>query len=239
MQDKGHKNALYFHNQNFLACLTLLTDVYEYVIKLNAELQGKSEWVFDFQSSIKAFVSKMHILREEAKTNNYSHFCHFQEFNGTIDIDFHEELDLEEAKKDLLDYLENLTGNMNARFKDLIAESLDFAQFLFKADTKHCGAIALEMAELQADNEARINFDVFQDIAKFWIQILNKHSTVRNRALQVLVRFGTTYVCETGFSLMVFIKNDYRSRTTNINLENSLVCCLTSYIPRYRKLIKQ
>ena len=177
----------------------------------------------------------MHILREEAKTNNYSHFCHFQEFNATINIDFHEELDLEEAKKDLLDYLENLTKNMNARFKDLIAESLDFAQFLFKADTKHCGA----MAELQADNEARINFDVFQDIAKFWIQLLNKHSTVRNRALQVLVRFGTTYVCETVFLLMVFIKNDYCSRITNINLENSLVCCLTSYIPRYRKLIKQ
>ena len=89
------------------------------------------------------------------------------------------------------------------------------------------------------DNEARINFDVFQDIAKFWIQLPNKHSKVRNRALQVLTRFVTTYVCEAGFSLMVFIKNDYRSRITNLNLENSLVCCLTSYIPRYRKLIKQ
>ena len=141
----------------------------------------------------------------------------------------------------MLDYLKNLTGNMNARFKDLIAESFDFVQFPFKTDigTTNCGAIALEMAELQADNEARINFNVFQDIAKFWIQLPNKHSAVRNQALQVLVRFGTTYVCEAGFSLMVFIKNDYRSRITNINLENSLVCCLTSYIPRYRKLIKQ
>ena len=76
------------------------------------------------------------------------------------------------------------------------------------------------MAELQADNEARINFDVFQDIAKFWIQLPEKHSIVRNRAMQVLVRFGTTYVCEAGFSL-VFIKNDYRNRLTNNNLENS------------------
>ena len=88
--------------------------------------------------------------------NNYSHFCHFQEFNATIDFDFHKKLDLEEAKKDLLDYLENLTGNTYARFKDLIAEPLDFAHFPFKADTKHCGAIALEMAH----NEARINFGV-------------------------------------------------------------------------------
>ena len=72
---------------------------------------------------------------------------------------------------------------MNARFKDLIAESLDFEQFPFKADTKHCGAIALEMAVLQADNEARINFHVFQEIAKFWIQLPNKHSTVRNQVI--------------------------------------------------------
>ena len=126
---------------------------------------------------------------------------------------------------------------MNARFKHLITECLDFAQFPFKVDAKHCGAIALEMAELEADNEARINFDMFQDITKFWMQLSNKDSTVRNLALQVFVRFGTTYVCEAGFSLMVFIKNSYRSRITNINLENSMICCLTSYIPRYKKLI--
>ena len=57
----------------------------------------------------------MQILQEEAKTNNYSHFCHFQEFNATINVDSLEELDLDEAKKNLLDYLENLRGNMNAR----------------------------------------------------------------------------------------------------------------------------
>ena len=85
---------------------------------------------------------------------------------------------------------------MNAIFKDLIAESFDFVQFSFKTEigTTNCGAIALEMAELQANNEARINFNGFQDIAKLWIQLPNKHSTVRNRALQVLARFGSMVV---------------------------------------------
>ena len=124
LQDKGHKNAHYFHDPHFLAGLAFLTNVFKHVNKLNTEFQEKAKWVFDFQSSIKAFVSKMQILRE-AKTNNYSHFGHFQEFNATIDIDFHDELDLEEVKKNFLDYLENRTGNMNARFKDLIEESLD------------------------------------------------------------------------------------------------------------------
>ena len=103
LRDKGHENAHYFHDPHFLARLALLTDVFEHVNKLNTELQGKRKWAFDFPSSIKAFVSKMQILRKEAETNNYSHFCHFQEFNATIDVDFHGELDFGEAKKDLLD----------------------------------------------------------------------------------------------------------------------------------------
>ena len=55
--------------------------------------------------------------------------------------------------------MKNLTGNINASFKDLIA-SFDFVQFSLKNDigTTNYGAIALEMAELQADKEARINF---------------------------------------------------------------------------------
>ena len=167
-----------FMIHTFLLSLHFLLMFFEDINKHSTERQGKSKWMFDFQSSIKAFLSKMQILQKEAKTNNYSHFCHFQEFNATVDTDFHEELDLEEAKKDFMDYLENIIGNMNARFKDLIAEPLDFAQFPFKADTKHYGAIAFQMAELLADNEARINFDVFQDIAKFWMQLPNKHATV-------------------------------------------------------------
>ena len=54
--------------------------------------------------------------------------------------------------------MKNLTGNINERFKDLIAESFDFEQFSFKTDTVTTtwGAIALEMAELQADNEEKL-----------------------------------------------------------------------------------
>ena len=87
LQDKGHKNARYFRDTHFLARLALFPDVFKHVNKLNSEFQVKAKWVFDFQSSIKAFVSKIQILRE-AKTNNYSQFCHFQEFNATIDFFF-------------------------------------------------------------------------------------------------------------------------------------------------------
>ena len=39
--DKEHKNARYFHDPRFLTRLALLTDVFEYVNKLDTELQEK------------------------------------------------------------------------------------------------------------------------------------------------------------------------------------------------------
>ena len=60
----------------------------------------------------------------------------------------------------------------------LTCNSFDIIQIPFETDIgiTNCGAIAHEMGELQADNEARIDFDRFQDIAKFWLQLPNKHS---------------------------------------------------------------
>ena len=118
---RGTRMLVIFMIHTFLLALNFLLMFLNTLINF-IELQGKSKWLFDFQSSIKGFVSNMQKLLEEAETDNYSHFCHFQEFNATINIDFYKELDLKKAKKDL-----NLTGNMNARLKDVIVESSDFA----------------------------------------------------------------------------------------------------------------
>ena len=88
--------------------------------------------MFDLQSAIKAFVSKLQIPREEAEAYRYSYFRHCKGFTATMDIDFHEVLDLIEEKQDLLDYLQNMAENMNARFLDLITELWVFWSFRSK-----------------------------------------------------------------------------------------------------------
>ena len=47
LQDKGHKNAHYFHDPHFLARLVVLTDIFEHVNKLNTELRAKNKRVLD------------------------------------------------------------------------------------------------------------------------------------------------------------------------------------------------
>ena len=135
--------------------------------------------------------------------------------------------------------MKNLVGNINARFKDFIAESFDFVQFSLKKVSvpRTVELLLLRWLNRRQTKKQELIFDIFQYIAKWWIELPNKDSTFRNRSLQVFVRFRSTYVCEAGFFGVQF-RNDYRNRMTNTNLENSSLFCLTSYIPRYRELNK-
>ena len=81
-----------------------------------------------------------------------------------MDVDFNETLCLAEEKQDLLEYLQNLAASINVRFPGLLIESFDFVQFPFKTDVKQCESFALEMAKLQAGSEARVSFDVYNNI---------------------------------------------------------------------------
>ena len=94
LKDKEHKNACYFRDPHFIARLVFLNDKFEHVHKLNTELQGKDKCVFDLQSVVKAFVSKLYILREEAEANSYFHLHYYMELAPTLDIDFQEGPDL-------------------------------------------------------------------------------------------------------------------------------------------------
>ena len=40
----------------------------------------------------------------------------------------------------------------------------------------------------------------------FWIKIQNKYYNIREKALVILLQFSTTYLCETGFSVLTNLK---------------------------------
>ena len=97
--------------------------------------------------------------------------------------------------------------------------------------------IGLEFADLQQDFLAKETFDG-NNLVSFWLGIDDKYIHFKKLARKILVRFGTTWVCESGFSYMVMVKTRYRNRITNKHLNDNLICALTSYDPRYEKLVK-
>ena len=57
-------------------------------------------------------------------------------------------------------------------------------------------------------------------------------------ALQILTMFGSTYCCESAFSDMNYIKNEFWIKMTNENLYHCLRLAVTTSQPRFKALAK-
>ena len=68
---------------------------------------------------------------------------------------------------------------------------------------------------------------------EFWLTLPDEFAELKAMAIRQLVKFGSTYVCESAFSSMNMIKDELRSRLTNDNLEIALCVANTLYEPDY------
>ena len=55
--------------------------------------------------------------------------------------------------------------------------------------------------------------------------------------MKVSSLFGSTYLCESAFSDINFIKNKHRTRLTDAHLQDSLKVTVSSYTPDYNTLV--
>jgi len=76
LHNRKNENATFFSDDLFIACLVLLTDVFEKLNELNISLQGRGKWVFELQTSIRAFVNKLAMFVTQAKTGDFGLFPH-------------------------------------------------------------------------------------------------------------------------------------------------------------------
>jgi len=64
----------------------------------------------------------------------------------------------------------------------------------------------------------------------FTATLRNSTMLCKELAGETLVRFGSTYVCEAAFSKMKYLKNEYRTRLLDGNLESELRLMIFSEI---------
>ena len=73
-------------------------------------------------------------------------------------------------------------------------------------------------------------------LENFWCKTQIDFRGLAKRALNVLVPFSTTWLCESGFSSLLYMKNKDRNL---LNPENELRISLTHKEPRFEKLIEK
>ncbi|CAB4032120.1 zinc finger BED domain-containing 5-like [Paramuricea clavata] len=164
LTEKGHINATKFNDPHFLAKLAFLTGVFTHMNFLNTNLQGRGKFVFELHNSIRGFINKLGVLREEAIQDNFIHFECFLELICFLNDD---DIDLTPEVRILCDYLQKLATNFQERFPGLEVKDFTIIQAPFTGKPRE--EFAMELSQLQANPIAKLEFD--SDLSKFWLSL--------------------------------------------------------------------
>ena len=83
--------------------------------------------------------------------------------------------------------------------------------------------------EVGNDRTLKLKFSEVQ-LDMFWISIKEEYKQISKAAIEILLQFCTTYICEKSFSSLVLIKNDKRSCIKNVDDELELLFQVLSQI---------
>ena len=91
------------------------------------------------------------------------------------------------------------------------------------------------LIEMQACQATKLLYES-SSLEVFWCSVQTGYPTLAKRALKILVPFATTWLCESGFSSLLYIKNKYRNA---MNPENDLRISMTHKEPRFEQIIAE
>ena len=82
--------------------------------------------------------------------------------------------------------------------------------------------------EVRNDRILKLKFSEVQ-LDMFWISIKVEYEQISKAAIEILLQFHTTYMCEQNFSSLLLIKNDK-------NVDDKLQVVLLSILPNIKRL---
>lgn len=89
------------------------------------------------------------------------------------------------------------------------------------------------LVDLSSDRGLKIMFSE-TSLTQFWCNVEKEYPDVGKHALNDLLPFGSTYLCEVTFSAMAHIKTKQRNR---LSLERNVIAAVATLHPRMQKLI--
>ena len=105
--------------------------------------------------------------------------------------------------------------------------------FLFSETNKLPVTNQETLLDVSSDRGLRIKFDT-STLTQFWVCVKQEHPDLGQKALESLLPFASTYLCEATFSAMSVIKTKQRNR---LSLEKSLITAVASLSPRMTKFL--
>uniref|UniRef100_A0A8D8VGS6 Zinc finger BED domain-containing protein 5 n=1 Tax=Cacopsylla melanoneura TaxID=428564 RepID=A0A8D8VGS6_9HEMI len=159
---------------------------------------------------IQAFKRKLNLYVTQLDSNDLSSFpslTTFLEENELANDDIHV------LRFEIKDHLLQLGKNFDKYFPPGNTNDLEWIRNPF-AENSDTGASEDQESfiDLTCDSNMKDLFYNSSTLVEFWMKIQNAYPSLHKRALKALLPFVTTYLCESGFSQMLYLKNKYRNK---------------------------
>uniref|UniRef100_A0A3B3HZV5 Uncharacterized protein n=1 Tax=Oryzias latipes TaxID=8090 RepID=A0A3B3HZV5_ORYLA len=245
MKSKGEDTSL-LEDPEWVLDLAFLTDLTGNLNHLNRELQGKDKTVAHTISAVNAFRAKLSIFSTQLQKKKMLHFPSVQ---AALNDNVSASAALNEAVKKYSQVINRLGQEFEDRFCDfeqlepcvsfvtnpfMQVDVTSTAEQLSALFTLNAGDVEMEILTLQND----LLLKAHQSAPNFWCLVdQEKYSGVCTAAMKIACFFGSTYLCESAFSNMNFIKNKHRTCLTDAHLQDSLRIAVSNYSPDYNALV--
>jgi len=209
--------------------LHYLSDIFEKLNDLNLSLQGRNVNIFTSHDKIESFIKKINIWKSRVEKDS------FEIFTETDNFIVEKNLSKPLIGKIILNHLEVLETQFRKHFIPHIdIKEICWIQkpFLIALNqTNHLPYKAQEeFADISSDSNLKLEFTQ-KFLTEFWIGTRTEFPTISEMALNILLPFNTTYLCETTFSALTHIKTNYRTQLKNA--EEALRPAVSNIVPRF------
>ena len=210
--------------------LSFLTDLTNKMSVLNRSLQGKRNFAWDSFKKISSFKMNIQSSIDEFENNNFDSFENLSKCSPV-------------EKNFFLKWLRFILDDISKRFQDFqtVMFILKFGENPRPASDDDLQLIAvqfnLDYQKLKYEMNTYRSELMFNDdptLKKFY---QFPHLTKAMAHCQSL--FADSYLCESAFSKMNFILNDYRANLTQNNLENCLIIATTELQIDLNELVRR
>ena len=227
-QIKANKHLEFLFDRKNILLMSYLSDIFSKLNHLNTSLQGNDKTILNLSDKLFAFISKLQYWQHCVEKDN---FTAFPTLKSLLEQGYRNE----ELIDIVSSHLKNLESSFNEYFSDFVVEKYDWIRNPFDVDYKDLNVdehTLEELLELKHDRTTRTMFSA-EALSDFWVRVKDVYPKSSHLALSVLVQFGTSYLCEKGFSSLIAIKTKYRGR---LDISADMRCALSSTPPDMEKL---
>lgn len=88
--------------------------------------------------------------------------------------------------------------------------------------------LAETILDIRSSTQLKLSFENASSVSSFWFSICSEFPIAFDCATKTLLPFGTTYLCESGFSALLHIKSKTRNR---LDPSSDIRCALSTLTP--------